>query len=503
MAGGPSLSQPFLDGNLRRNSIDESLPVTHPWDASTDGQSAPSPRTPGGGRATFGAMLRSSSQVCVAQMSKQEILEQTEQESPPVLQTELQTVLNTVNLYVGVGLLSTGYAVKLGGWVSLLVLALSTYVFSWTAKLLCWAAEALPPDVPPSYPNIGKAALGPAGQWLVMGSVLLEFWGAQGMCLIVLWQSIALLLPAGPFCIPFFPQVCLSARYLAVACSTLLVVPAVLIRSFSRLTSVSLSGVAGSILLCAVVLIAYALDPHSAQVELPAAHLHEVVHWRFLPIAAGIFIVSLSGHAGLPSLRRSMQRPQNFESCINATFFIMFCLYASMGACAYAYFGDSLQVLITASLDHSSSVAGFLLINLGPFSVSVSEALTVLVILSVYSTIPPLVYVMAELVVDLAEGRLHRHPAAGFLEPAVRLLVLLIGYVSALIGYDVLAHVESLVGGVCSVMVSLVLPAFVFWSLRGRQLPMWQQFLLWFLIVFGCCVMGAILVQNILELSLA
>lgn len=57
----------------------------------------------------------------------------------PSLQSDTQTILNTVrkffyiilfgiiecvihyqiNLYVGVGLLSTGYAVKLGGWASL------------------------------------------------------------------------------------------------------------------------------------------------------------------------------------------------------------------------------------------------------------------------------------------------------------------------------------------------------------------------------------------------
>lgn len=33
--------------------------------------------------------------------------------------SELQTVFNTINLYVGVGLVTIGYAVALGGWASL------------------------------------------------------------------------------------------------------------------------------------------------------------------------------------------------------------------------------------------------------------------------------------------------------------------------------------------------------------------------------------------------
>ena len=100
------------------------------------------------------------------------------------------------------------------------VLALCTYIFSWTATLLCWSAETLPPDVIPSYPNIARSAMGVPGQVMariiptqeefeftlsekiiflnnqVSLAVLLEFWGALGMCLIVLWHSMLLMLPS-------------------------------------------------------------------------------------------------------------------------------------------------------------------------------------------------------------------------------------------------------------------------------------------------------------------
>lgn len=229
-------------------------------------------------------------------------------------------------------------------------------------------------------------------------------------------------------------------------------------------------------------------------------HNHEIVRWAYLPTAAGIFMVSLSGHAGLPSLRRSMAKPQNFERCINLTFLTMFLLYASMGLFAYLYFGDSLEVLVTASLNSSSSVAGLLLFNIGGFSLSLSQALTVLVALSVYSTIPPLVYVMAEMIVDLLERGTHNQER-GFLEPVVRIFVLGFGYLTAYLAYDVLAHVESLVGGVCSIVVSLLLPATIAYRLPEIDLPVWERRFLPFLVALGVCASIGILIKNIIELS--
>eukprot|EP00897_Mesotaenium_endlicherianum_P004653 jgi/Mesen1/4215/ME000219S03339 len=407
-------------------------------------------------------------------MSKQELLESfDDRQIQSSLQTDSQTVLNTINLYVGVGLLSMGYAVKLGGWASLVVLAVSTFVFSWTAKLICYAFDELPPGVVHSYPNLGRAALGAPGQWLVMGAMLVEFWGALGMCLIVLWQNLAmLLLPAGAlFCLPGAAagSSCLSASQVAIILSTVVVLPAIWIRSFSKLTSISLP----------VVVVAYAIDPSSALVVPPEeAHSHTTADWAHLPMAAGIFIVSLSGHAGLPSLRRGMAHPAHFERCINITFSCMFLLYATMGGVAYLYFGEAVQVLVTGSLNASSSVAGLLLLKLGPFSLSLSQALTLLVALSVYSTIP----------VSMAE-------------PLVRTGVVAVGYFTAISAYNVLSHVESLVGGLCSVTVSLLLPALIFYKLRAGRLHKWQEALLVGLIVLGFLAAVGITTINVLDLA--
>ncbi|CAI7882872.1 unnamed protein product [Closterium sp. NIES-54] len=488
-------------------------------------------------------------------LSKQEVLgafdaaeaeEEEEADLSAHLQTDFQTVLNTVG-----GLLSMGYAVMLGGWMSLFVLALCTTLFCTTARLLCRAFDALPPTTLPSYPALARFAFGPPGEWVVMVAVLFEFWGALGMCLIIVWQSALIFLPPLPtLCIPSFATsaaaasapsaapLCLLPRHLVIAASLALVIPTVLVRSFARLTNVALSGVASSTLLCSVMLGTWASDPSSSALPDPRAHHHSTVSWSHLPMAAGIFMVSLSGHAGLPSLRRSMRTPQHFDQCIIVTFSSMFLLYATMGGFAYLYFGDSVRVLVTASLDDAGAAAGIILLQWGSVSVSLSALLSLLVAASVFTTIPALVYVMSELILDLsarlglpvsshkpapsavdpvadgaesvcpADGGLplpqcsaqpvsHRHSAIA--EGITRLAVTFVGYITAYLTYDVLDRVESVVGGVCSVGVSMVLPAVIFDRLYSHQLSVLQLTLLRGLIAFGVVAACGIAYINIFK----
>ncbi|GAQ82732.1 amino acid transporter protein [Klebsormidium nitens] len=102
------------------------------------------------------------------------------------------------------------------------------------------------------------------------------------------------------------------------------VLPSIWVRGFSRLTGIAISGVSSSLLWTAVVVGALLLDPDSAQVTGTGAHQHTFVKAASLPTGAGIMIVSLSGHAGLPSLRRSMRRPEHFERCLHIAFGAIF-----------------------------------------------------------------------------------------------------------------------------------------------------------------------------------
>ncbi|BBN16514.1 hypothetical protein MPTK1_7g06990 [Marchantia polymorpha subsp. ruderalis] len=429
-------------------------------------------------------------------LSKVEILESFDHEVSRSLQTDLQTIINTINLYVGVGILSLGYAVRLGGWASMVLQAVLALLLCYSAKLICRSFDRVPPNLVPSYPNLGHTVFGVPGQFAVMLMGGAEFFGALCLCLIVIWQSITMLLPSYPLCLGVY---CMIPMEVAILGSTLIMVPAVLIRTFSRLTSLSISGVISSLLLTSVVIIAYAMDPQQKDVADPAAREHEVIDWDHLPMAAGIMIVSLSGHAGVPSLRRSMKNPENFERCISIAFFSIYVIYSTIGGFAYLYFGEATQVLITGNLNDSSSVTGFILLKIGSFTITINQLIIVLVATSAYTTCPALVYVVAELIVDLLRGDSATHiPGAGDL--VARTIVLGLAYVVAIVAYDVLDNVESIVGGVCSVSVSLFLPALFYFKLYNKELSSSNRTLVSIVIIVSAAAVFGIGGMNVWQL---
>ena len=93
------------------------------------------------------------------------------------------------------------FAVKLGGWLSLVVLALVVVVFCLTAKMLVWCFDATNPlgvKVAPhsSFTALGESAYGKQGRNIVSSLVCVEFAGALCMCCIIFWRCTEGLFPS-------------------------------------------------------------------------------------------------------------------------------------------------------------------------------------------------------------------------------------------------------------------------------------------------------------------
>lgn len=73
--------------------------------------------------------------------------------------TVLQATFNLINIYVGLGLLSQAYALRLAGWLGLIALLLTTGIFCLSGKLLVRAFQRLPEGISHTYPNLGAGSI--------------------------------------------------------------------------------------------------------------------------------------------------------------------------------------------------------------------------------------------------------------------------------------------------------------------------------------------------------
>ena len=61
-----------------------------------------------------------------------------------------------INIFMGLGLLSMPYAMRLSGWLGLAAMAALTCLFCLSGKLIVHAFDKMPPHCAQSYPNLGQ-----------------------------------------------------------------------------------------------------------------------------------------------------------------------------------------------------------------------------------------------------------------------------------------------------------------------------------------------------------
>jgi len=257
-------------------------------------------------------------------------------------------VFNVLNVYVGLGLLSKPYAIAQGGWLAIPALALLCGVANVTGKLIVRGFTKLPPQER-SYAKLGEAAFGAAGRFLVQIVVTLEFFGALMVVLIFVWKNAGLLAPW------YLPDAIISEGSVAVIL-TLMATPTVWALDFASMSAIGFIGVVASVLIVTVCVgvAAFYTARFSLSGSLPLLELPLV--GEGFPMATGIFVLSLGGHAALPGIYASMAEPKRFDRMLDISLAAMFAIYASVGLAGYVAYGwlkgEAVDVLITTNMAH-------------------------------------------------------------------------------------------------------------------------------------------------------
>lgn len=250
-----------------------------------------------------------------------------------------QGVLNGINVLCGVGILSTPYAVKEGGWAGLSLLFIFGVLSYYTGILLRYCLDSQPGLE--TYPDIGQAAFGTVGRIIISIILYVELYSCCVEYIILEGDNLSALFPNAHLNLGGYQ---LDARHLFALVTTLAVLPTVWLRDLTVLSYISAGGVIASVMVVICLYWLGLVDHVGTQSK------ETVLNLSSLPVAIGLYGYCYSGHAVFPNIYTSLEKRSQFPAVLFTSFAIVTALYAGAAVMGYMMFGDSAESQFTLNL---------------------------------------------------------------------------------------------------------------------------------------------------------
>ncbi|KAF8014398.1 hypothetical protein BT93_H0280 [Corymbia citriodora subsp. variegata] len=248
-------------------------------------------------------------------------------------------VINMVGMLIGLGQLSTPYALENAGWSSAFLLVGLGLVCAYTSHLLGKCLDKSPKSR--SYTDIGQEAFGSKGRVIAATFIYLEIFMALVSYTISLHDNLSLV----------FSGTRISAQWAHMSSSQLLTVIAVLIalpslwlRDLSSISFLSSGGILMSIIIFTSVALTAIFGVVRSDHEIPALQI------RNIPMISGLYVFSYAGHIVFPDLYKSMKDPSKFTKVSIVSFALVTALYTALAFMGARMFGPAVSSQITLSL---------------------------------------------------------------------------------------------------------------------------------------------------------
>ncbi|KAI2642624.1 transmembrane amino acid transporter [Xylaria nigripes] len=248
-----------------------------------------------------------------------------------------QTIVNSTNVLIGIGMLSLPMGLKYSGWIiGLITLALCGSVTRWTAMLLAKCMDLDPTTI--TFSDIAFISFGKKARIATSFLFTLELLAACVAFIVLFADSLTLLFP-GTLTVTQFKIVC-----------TMALIPL----QFAPLALLSVTSFVG-IFCCLGIGIIVLLDGFAKQttpgslVEPAATHLFPA-NWLTIPLSFGLFMSPWGGHSVIPNIYRDMRHTQKFTKSLNFTFSFAMLVDASIAIAGFLMFGDDVREEITANM---------------------------------------------------------------------------------------------------------------------------------------------------------
>ncbi|XP_024318904.1 amino acid transporter AVT1C [Brachypodium distachyon] len=472
MAASPSLSRlgsSFLKAGssffLKKAAAEGSLPLSRPLLPPSHSQQSPSQQQqPAAARESTDSLpprppapQQVPAEAAVQSRPSAACLKSTYIELPPPSSkcSRGQSVINGLNVLCGVGILTTCFGIKQGGWLSVLLLPLLGACSCYTGLLLKRCIDSSPTIE--TYPDIGRAAFGISGRIFVSVVLYLELYTCCVEYITLLGDSLSSVFPSAHLA---FTGIYLNSHNLFAIAMALAILPSVWLRNLSLLSYLSAGGVVATITVM-VCLFWIGIGEVGFHPSGTALNLTQ------LPLALGLYGYCFSGHSVFPNIYSSMKDRSQFPFVLVFCFIVVTIVYTGVACTGFLMFGESTMSQFTLNMPQQyvpSKIAIWMTI-VNPYT---KYALTMTpVALSIEEALP----------------RNMRNYLVGM---CVRTLLVLSTVVVAL-SFPYFALVMALLGSVFTMLVALILPCACYLSIKWNSVPLWEVVLCIIIILIGIC----------------
>ncbi|KAL4890405.1 transporter [Aspergillus ambiguus] len=386
-----------------------------------------------------------------------------------------QTIFNSVNVLIGVGLLSLPLAMKQAGWLlGLLFLFFAAVTTSYTAKIL---AKCL--DVDRSlitYADLAYISFGHHARLVTSLLFCLELVGACVALVVLFADSLHVLIPT------------LSIFQWKIICGVVLVP-----LNFVPLRFLSVTSILG-ILSCTSIVILICIDgliksdaPGSLLQPSRTSLLPD--NWATLPLSFGLVMSPWGGHGVFPNIYKDMRHPQKYGKSLWVTYLFTYSLDCAMAVIGWVMFGDGVRDEITANV-----------LQMDEYPRSLSLCIIIFISIIPITKVPlncrPLVAtveVLCGLGPHPASASNHQGGLKGLLRQSsqfiVRILVVAIIVVMAIV-FPAFDRIMALMGSGLCFTICIILPLAFYLKIFGKEISPKERILDWFILVVSSVLAG-------------
>jgi len=356
-------------------------------------------------------------------------LESQPREHDATKMTTMQAAFNVFNIYVGMTLLSVGYASVKAGLSAYGLCIFIMLVGNWSGLLLvrCFA-KLSNYQGESAYCILGQQACGKWGLRSVAAAIMLEFYGLAVTYFNALWQHIAILAPS------------VSISYI-IGTTSVLLLPTVWLLDMSQLSFLSILGTVSSVatVIITILVLFWSWTSDYSDYSTKVHQDYTFIYLENYGLASGIFLFALAGHGCLPSVYNNMKNPKEFAPMLKNVFIAMTILYLVVAYTVFSVYGPLAEILMTQNF---ATWPGGWVVNL----------CICLLIAKLSCTLSTCVHVFSEIPEEFLN--MHSCKTRRIFRTFVYITCVFVAYVTL----DRLDLVEAVTGAGCTMCTSIIFP---------------------------------------------